>query len=87
MSRVTTEVIQNNVLALNHSLRVTANNLGLATVQMHSRMTMKTFMFPAKPGITSPISETLLSICPLCFYFCYIPNTEKFEHLLKNQNR
>ena len=45
------------------------NNLALVTVQMHSRITTKTFLFTAKPGATSPISEMLLSIYPLLSIF------------------
>ncbi|MFL6372094.1 MAG: hypothetical protein ACJ70P_03070 [Nitrososphaera sp.] len=51
--------------------------LALATVQMLSRITTKTFLFTAKLGVTSPISETLLIICLLLFYSCYMPNTEE----------
>ncbi|MFL6460532.1 MAG: hypothetical protein ACJ71J_06240 [Nitrososphaeraceae archaeon] len=78
MSRVTIEVIQNNA-SPRPSLRLTANSLALATVQMHSRITTKTLLFTAKPGVMSPLPETLLSICRLPFYFSYVPNTEKSQ--------
>src|SRR5215203_4707946 len=67
MSRITIEVIQNNA-SPRPSLRLTANNLALATVQMHSRITTKTLLFTAKPGVMSPLPETVLNIFPLLFF-------------------
>jgi hypothetical protein len=85
MSRVTIEVIQNNA-SPRPSLRLTANNLALATVQMHSRITTKTLLFTAKRGVMSPLLETVLSICRLPFYCSYGPNTEKRRVNNKNDN-